>query len=51
MKSNKNEKDASHSICFDRKLFGSHKEKDHDEHYPYLVNDIIGSIVWFLAAG
>ena len=43
--------DASHNICFDRKLFGSHVEKDHDNHYPYLTQDIIGVFIWFLAAG
>jgi uncharacterized membrane protein YfcA len=44
-------KDSNLGICFSRKLFGTHKEKDPDYHYPYLINDIIGVFVWFLAAG
>lgn len=43
--------DESNGICFDRKLFGSHDFLDHDNHYPFLWNDIAAAIIWFIAAG
>ena len=45
--------DSSHNICFDRKLFQAHNTdpNDHDNHYHYLWNDLVGGLVWFLAAG
>jgi len=44
--------DEKHGMCFQRKLFNSYDESDnHEEHYHYLWNDIIGTIIWFLAAG
>jgi uncharacterized membrane protein YfcA len=44
--------DRDHEICYDRKLFHSTPETgDHDDHYPFLWNDIVGTIVFFLTAG
>lgn len=45
--------DFNHGICYDRKLFNSanHEEGDHDDHYPFLWNDIVASFFWFLTAG
>lgn len=47
--------DTRHYKCFSRKLFNrgsaSDNPYDHDEHYHYLWNDIVGAFVWFFAAG
>jgi len=44
--------DETHNICFKRKLFNNHDTNgDHDEHYRFLWNDLVGTIVWFLTAG
>lgn len=44
--------DVSHSMCYSRKLFNNHDTSDNpDEHYHYLWNDIVGAIVFFIAAG
>mmetsp|Transcript_22827 Transcript_22827/g.33832 ORF Transcript_22827/g.33832 Transcript_22827/m.33832 type:complete len:627 (+) Transcript_22827:1-1881(+) len=43
--------DQNHHICFNRNLFGTHDFLDHDNHYPFLWNDIAGTIIWFIAAG
>jgi len=43
--------DLNEKMCFDRKLFNSKNEKNHENHYPFLWNDILGAIVWFCAAG
>lgn len=45
--------DEDHGICFDRRLFQPHNtdETDHDDHYHYLWNDIVGAFVWFIMAG
>jgi len=44
--------DETHNICFKRKLFNNHDTGgDHDEHYRYLWNDLVGTLVWFLTAG
>jgi len=44
--------DPSHGMCFDRRLFNNHDTSGNpDEHYRFLWNDIVGTIVWFIAAG
>jgi len=43
--------DLNHKMCFDRKLFSTINERNADDHYPFLWNDILGAIVWFCAAG
>jgi uncharacterized membrane protein YfcA len=45
--------DPSHNICFDRKLFNSKNtdEDNPDDHYHYLAIDLVGMVVWFIAAG
>eukprot|EP00559_Dactyliosolen_fragilissimus_P008768 CAMPEP_0184855546 /NCGR_PEP_ID=MMETSP0580-20130426/762_1 /TAXON_ID=1118495 /ORGANISM="Dactyliosolen fragilissimus" /LENGTH=620 /DNA_ID=CAMNT_0027350087 /DNA_START=74 /DNA_END=1937 /DNA_ORIENTATION=+ len=44
--------DEVHKICFKRKLFNDkNTDGDHDEHYRYLLFDILGTFVWFFAAG
>jgi len=45
--------DLNEEICFDRKLFNSNNDSTnkHEDHYPFLWNDIIGAFVWFCAAG
>lgn len=45
--------DSDHNICFDRRLFQSHNTDptDHDNHYHFLWNDLVGAFVWFLTAG
>lgn len=45
--------DSDHNICFDRKLFQPYNDdpNDHDNHYHFLWNDLVGAVVWFLTAG
>ena len=45
--------DTVHDMCIDRRLFQRHNsdDEDHDDHYHYLWNDIVGAIVWFFCAG
>uniref|UniRef100_A0A7S2UHA8 Membrane transporter protein n=1 Tax=Attheya septentrionalis TaxID=420275 RepID=A0A7S2UHA8_9STRA len=44
--------DVEHTMCFRRTLFNNHDSSDNPyQHYHFLWNDIVGTIVWFLAAG
>ena len=45
--------DDDHNICIDRRLFQPENTdpNDHDNHYHYLWNDLVGAVVWFLTAG
>lgn len=45
--------DTEHDMCIDRRLFQPHNsdEDDHDDHYHYLWNDLVGMFVWFFTAG
>ena len=39
-------------MCYSRRLFNDHDtSSDPDEHYHHLWRDIVGTVVWFLAAG
>lgn len=42
-----------HKICIDRKLFQPHNtdSDNHDDHYHFLWNDLVGAFVWFVTAG
>lgn len=44
--------DYNANLCYDRKLFNANAQYgDSENHYPFLWNDIVGTIVWFLTAG
>ena len=45
--------DTVNNLCFNRKLFGygGDDQDDPNQYYHYLWNDIVGTFVWFLAAG
>ncbi|CAB9512660.1 Sulfite exporter TauE/SafE family protein [Seminavis robusta] len=45
--------DQDHNICIDRRLFQPHNTdpENHDDHYHYLWNDLVGAVVWFFTAG
>mmetsp|Transcript_3857 Transcript_3857/g.5650 ORF Transcript_3857/g.5650 Transcript_3857/m.5650 type:complete len:565 (-) Transcript_3857:136-1830(-) len=44
--------DLKYEMCFSRKLFNDNNtEGDPNEHYRHLWNDIVGTFVWFMAAG
>jgi len=43
--------DLNEKMCFDRKLFSNKNERTADDHYPFLWNDVLGTILWFCVAG
>eukprot|EP00523_Entomoneis_sp_CCMP467_P007978 CAMPEP_0168727666 /NCGR_PEP_ID=MMETSP0724-20121128/5292_1 /TAXON_ID=265536 /ORGANISM="Amphiprora sp., Strain CCMP467" /LENGTH=623 /DNA_ID=CAMNT_0008774499 /DNA_START=52 /DNA_END=1923 /DNA_ORIENTATION=+ len=45
--------DYVNKICFQRSLFGPTEtdHSNHDHYYDFLWNDIVGTFVWFIAAG
>lgn len=45
--------DRQHNMCINRKLFQPHNtdQTNHDNHYHFLWNDLVGMVVWFLTAG
>lgn len=45
--------DTKHNICFDRRLFKKKNtdKEDPDDCYCFLLNDVLGAIVWFVTAG
>jgi len=45
--------DQDHKMCIDRRLFQpvNTDSDNHDDHYHYLWNDIVGTFIWFIMAG
>jgi len=45
--------DQVHNMCIDCKLFQPYNTdtNDHDNHYHFLWNDLVGMVIWFLTAG
>ena len=45
--------DYKNEVCFERSLFGPRNDDhtDPENYYDFLWNDVVGTLVWFLAAG
>ena len=45
--------DTRHNMCIDRRLFQRKNtdREDPENHYHFLLNDLLGTIVWFVTAG